>query len=83
LVRSCQQLKYSAQSELPEKGVADNKNRYGSRDKFPELTRRKVSSGTEKSVPERFRPTDEYCATYIIIMENNRAQLAKKEGTKL
>ncbi len=46
---------------LPQlESVVNIKIRYGSRDNFPELTRCKVSSGTEKPVPELFRPVNEY-----------------------
>jgi len=99
LGRSCQQLKYSTQSQLSKTGVVDTKIRNGSREKLQKLTTKKVSSGTEKPVPELFRPTDDiyfktwketalsvsllwgrwgqFCAT------GNRAQLAKKNTTKL
>jgi hypothetical protein len=59
LGRSCQQLKYSTQSQLSKTGVVDTKIRNGSREKLQKLTTKKVSSGTEKPVPELFRPTDD------------------------
>ncbi len=59
LVRSCQQLKYSAQSQLSGKSIVDTEIRNGSRDKDPKPKFSKVSTGPEKPVPVFFRTVDD------------------------